>query len=201
MIGLLEQRENQLVVLPLEGVYYPRVGDLVIGLVEDVELYGWNVDIVSPYIAYLQGSSVLGRPVNSGEDLRRYLNVGDYVMAKVESFDRSSNPILTVKGKGLGRISKGTVVDVSPVRTPRLIGRNRSMVETLSSETGCEVVVGQNGRVWMNCSSKETEDLLVEMIYLIEREPYTKGLTEKVKSLIRDRLGVNVAGPEAKANP
>jgi len=104
------------------------------------------VDIVSPYKAYLQGSSLLGRPVNAGEDLRRYLNVGDYIMAKVDSFDRSSSPMLSVKGKGLGRISKGKVVDVSPVRTPRLIGRNRSMVETLSGETGCEVLVGQNGR-------------------------------------------------------
>lgn len=191
VIGLLETDGNVFNVIPLEGsYYYPKVNDVVIGLIEDVELYGWIVDIKAPYSAYLPASSLLNRPVTIGEDLRKYLNVGDYVIAKVEIFDRNLSPTLSVKGnKELGRISSGTVIDVPPVKVPRIIGKNKSMLEVLTSETGCNIIVGQNGRIWANCASKTAEDALIQSISIIERESHIKGLTDKIRSFLKEKLG------------
>jgi len=202
--GLFTIKEGNIFeVIPLEGPhYYPRVGDTVIGLIEDVEIYGWVVDIKSFYSAYLPALSLLGRTVTPGEDLRRYLTIGDYVLAKVETFDRTINPILTVKGKGLGRIASGTVIDISPVKVPRVIGKNKSMLEVLTSETGCEVIVGQNGRILIRCASSAQEDALTEAINVIQAESHTKGLTERIRKLLREKLGgsKNDASAETKAN-
>ncbi|BCS92058.1 Exosome complex component Rrp4 [Metallosphaera sp. J1] len=202
VIGVVEVKDSIFEVIPLEGShYYPRIGDTVIALVEDVELYGWTTDIKAPYSAYLPASSLLGRPANVGEDLRRYIDVGDYVIAKVESFDRTSDPVLSVKGKGLGRVSSGTVIDILPVKVPRVVGKGKSMLETLSTETGCDILVAQNGRVLANCPSKEKENILIMAIRTIERESHTKGLTDRIKKLIKESLGdKSVTSSEAQTN-
>ncbi|QIW23307.1 RNA-binding protein [Sulfolobus sp. S-194] len=188
--GLIEVKENLFEIVPLEGHrYIPKVGDTVIGLIEDIEIYGWVLDIKSPYSAYLPASSFLGRPVSPGEDLRRYLNLGDYVIAKIETYDRTINPILSIKGKGLGRVSSGIVIDIPPVKVPRVIGKNRSMLDTLTSETGCEILVAQNGRILANCATKMIEEVLVGAIQIIEKESHIKGLTEKIRKFLREKLG------------
>lgn len=190
VIGLFEPKGNVFEVIPLEGSkYFPKIGDTVIGLIEDIELYGWIVDIKSPYSAYLPAISLLGRPVNVGEDLRKYIDVGDYVIAKVENFDRTTSPTLSVKGKGMGRITTGNIIDVMPVKVPRVIGKGKSMLEVLTSETGCEILIGQNGRIWANCPSKDMEDILFFAIRTIERESHIKGLTDRIKSLIKEKKG------------
>ncbi|EZQ03876.1 MULTISPECIES: exosome complex RNA-binding protein Rrp4 [Acidianus] len=190
VVGIFEPKENRFEVIPLKGsFYYPKIGDTVIGLVEDIETYGWIVDIKAPYSAYLPGSSLLGRSVNIGEDIRKYIDVGDYVIAKVENFDRTIDPILSVKGKGLGRIIHGNIIDIMPVKIPRVIGKNKSMMEVLTTETGCEMLVAQNGRVWANCPSKEMEDILIFSIDKIEHESHIKGLTDRIKNFIQEKKG------------
>ena len=198
--GLLEVKGNAFEVIPLEGNrYFPKVGDTVIGLVEDIEIYGWILDIKAPYSAYLPALSVLGRPVTPGEDLRRYLNIGDYVVAKIETFDRTINPILSVKGKNLGRITNGVVIDIPPVKVPRVIGKNRSMLDMLTEETGCEIIVAQNGRILANCANKAVEEALITAIRIIERESHIKGLTEKIRKFLREKLGENKNDASSKA--
>ncbi|AEE93716.1 exosome complex RNA-binding protein Rrp4 [Acidianus hospitalis] len=199
VIGIVDPKDSTFEIIPLEGShYYPRVGDTVIGLIEDVELYGWIVDIKAPYSAYLPALSLLGRPVNIGEDLRKYLDIGDYVIARVESFDRTINPVLTVKGKGLGRLNNGKIIDIMPVKVPRVIGKNKSMYELLTSETGCEMIVAQNGRIWANCPSKDMEEVLFLSIKTIERESHIKGLTDRIKELIEKKKGeLNVTNSKA----
>lgn len=199
VIGLFEPKGNVFEVIPLEGSkYFPRIGDIVIGLVEDIELYGWIVDIKAPYSAYLPALSLLSRPVNPGEDLRRYIDVGDYVIAKVEVFDRTTNPILSVKGKGLGRVTSGNIIEIMPVKVPRVIGKGKSMLEVLTSETGCDILVGQNGRIWANCPSKDMEDILFLAIKTIERESHIKGLTDRIRNMIKEKKGeLNVTNSKA----
>ncbi len=194
--GFAEVKDGSLTVIPLKGSrYYPKIGDTVLGVVEDVELYGWSVDIKAPYSAYLPASSLLNRPVSPGEDLRRYLDVGDYVVAKVEVFDRTTNPILTVKGKDLGKVIEGSVISVHPVKIPRIIGKNRSMINAMSSLTGCSIDAYPNGMVLVKCPTKALEDLIKEAIRIIEAESHTKGLTEKVTNFISSKLGGgNVGG-------
>jgi exosome complex component RRP4 len=187
IVGLLEVKDNYFEIIPLEiTYYYPKIGDTVIGLIEDIEIYGWVVDIKAPYTAYLPAASMLGRPINPGEDLRRYLDKGDYIIAKIETFDRTTNPILSVKSKGLGRISSGTIIDILPIKVPRIIGKNKSMIEILTSETSCSITVAQNGRIWIECPSREKEELLLAAIKIIERESHIKGLTERIKKFLKE---------------
>jgi len=181
-------------IIPLEGAYIPRPGDIVIGLVEDIGLTHWEIDISSPYKGILTVQEALDKPFNPVTDsLKRYLDVGDYVVAKIIAFDRARDPLLTIKGKGLGRVTEGSIVEIKPSRVPRVIGKKGSMVNMLIKETGCEILVGQNGRILIKCPNKDIEEVLILSIKKIEAEAHTTGLTERVREFIRkerERRGV-----------
>jgi exosome complex component RRP4 len=189
-----EDSKVKISIIPLEGAYIPKVGDIVIGLVRDIGLTHWEVDIASPYKGILTVQEVLDRPFNPATDsLKKYLDVGDYIIAKIIAFDRARDPLLTIKGKGLGRVAEGSIVEIKPSRVPRVIGKKGSMVNMLMSETGCDIVVGQNGRILIKCPNKDLEEILVLALKKIEAEAHTTGLTERVREFIRqerERRGV-----------
>ncbi len=187
IVGLVEVQDNKIGIIPLEGAYIPRVGDTVIGLVTDLGLTYWIVDIRSPYSAYLPVGEALNKPFNPvSDDLRKYFNVGDYLVAKVIAFDRTKNPTLTVKGKGLGKIIRGRVIEIKPSRVPRVIGKKSSMLNMLKELTSCEIVVGANGRIWISGEDRDLEDIAVLAIEKIEREAHIPGLTDRVKAFIEE---------------
>ena len=204
VIGLVNiENENKLGLIPLEGTYVPKVNDLVIGIVTDIGITYWELDIKAPYPAILYASDMLNRPVNvAQENLADYLNIGDVVVAKVSVYDRTRNPILTVKGKGLGKVPKGVLVEVNPSRVPRIIGKKGSMINMLISESKCEIIVGQNGRIVINCPNPEMENIVVMAIRKIEREAHISGLTERVRQFILEekvKRGL-ISGTEYKLN-
>jgi len=183
--GMAEITNGTVSLIPFEGTYIPKPGDLVIGVVENFVVTHWQVDINSPYIGILHVSNLLGRPYNPAKDnLKEYLDIGDYIIAKVESFDRTKDPILNVQGKGLGRVVEGKIVEIKPSRVPRVIGKKKSMLNVIKGDTGCEIIVGANGRIWIKCPNKDLEDIVTLAIKLIEREAFATGLTEKVRVLI-----------------
>ncbi|ALU11820.1 RNA-binding protein [Ignicoccus islandicus DSM 13165] len=181
-------REDELNVIPLESTYVPKQGDLVIGLVRTYMISHWELDINSPYPGILHASNVLGRPFIPGKDeLKDYLDIGDYVLAKVESFNRLKDPVLTVRGdKKLGRITRGKIIEIEPSRIPKVVGRKGSMLNIIKGDTGCEVEVAANGRIWVSCPNEELEDIVTLAIKLIEKEAFTAKLAEKVRVLIAD---------------
>ena len=188
-IGLAELVANKLIVVPLKGCYIPRVDDFVIGRVVDIAMSGWIVDISSPYPALLPLSETpASRAMAARKDLTRIFNVGDLVMAEVIAFDRTRDPLLTVRGRGLGKVSSGLVVHISPAKIPRLIGRKGSMISLLKKATGCEIIVGQNGTVLVSGRQPKNEQIAAEAMYLIEREAHTRGLTDRVSELMNREL-------------
>ncbi len=204
VVGLAQVNEEskELSLIPLEGCYVPQVDDLVIGYVMDVGVTSWEVDIRAPFTATLYAVDFLGRPVNPArEDLGDYLAVGDTILAKVEVFERNRGPILTTKGKGLGKIVHGTVVEISPVKVARVIGRKGSMHQLLEGETGCEVIVARNGRILVRCPNKELEEIVIMAILKIEREAHIPGLTDRVKEfIIREKVKRGLIGGETKTD-
>lgn len=188
VIGLAELKDKIINVIPLRGCYIPSVGDVVIGKVIDITTTAWIVDIRSPWNAFLFVKDFLSKPLNViKEDIRNYLDIGELIIAKVTSFDRTKNPTLTTKEHGLGKIERGTVIEVDPTRVPRIIGKKGSMINMLKKETGCQIHVGQNGRVWISGKNREDEILVVEAIKKIESEAHTTGLTDRVYNLITKR--------------
>ena len=194
-IGIFEVDGNRVTVVPLKGGYFPRVGDLVGGRIVDVGLSGWTVDIRAPYEAMLPASETPGPRGPRRRDLSESFDVGDMVLSQVLAFDRTRDPLLTVKGPGLGKISTGRVVEISAAKIPRLIGRKGSMISMLKRETGCQITVGQNGVIMVWGKSPESERVAVEAIYMVEREAHTRGLTDRIREMIAKS---NVVGEVAR---
>jgi len=187
VVGLLElnTQEKSLKVIPLKGSYYPKVGDVVIGIVSDVGLTNWELDIRAPFPGTLYAVDYLGRAVNpSKENLKDFLDVGDVVVGKVEVFDRTRNPVISTKGKEFGKVVDGALVEINPVKVPRLIGKKGSMQSLIESETNCKLIIGNNGRVIVLCEDKQYEDIVVRAIRKIEVEAHISGLTDRVKEFI-----------------
>ena len=190
VVGIVKVVKGTINVVPLSGPYIPKVGDLVIGEIIDITASNYVVDIRAPHVAFLHASEASTRPINPHEeDLRKLYDVGDLIVAKVIAFDRAYNPSLTCRERGLGKITRGRVIAIPAVKVPRLIGRRRSMITMIKNETGCEIVVGQNGYIWVVGRTPEDEDLVAEAIRKVVEEAHVTGLTARVMKMLRERKG------------
>lgn len=188
-IGLADLVANKLIVVPLRGCYVPRVDDFVIGRVVDIAMSGWIVDVSAPYPALLPLSETpAAKGMAARKDLTKVFNIGDLVMAEVIAFDRTRDPLLTVRGRGLGKVISGRVVHISPAKIPRLIGRKGSMISMLKKMTGCDIIVGQNGTVLVSGRQPKNEQVAVSAMFMIEREAHTRGLTDRVSEMMNREL-------------
>lgn len=189
-IGLVEFQERRVFVVALKAFYVPRVEDIVIGGVTDVTIGGWIVDINSPYPALLRASDVMERSYRpQRNNLTSIFDIGDILIAKIVSYDRTRDPLLTVRESDLGKVTRGQIVEIVPSKIPRLIGKKGSMITTIKSETGCHIVIGQNGRVLVSGKTVENEQLAIMAIQKVEEESHTSGLTNRVAELLKERSG------------
>lgn len=185
-VGLVEYDERTVSVVALKAFYSPQVGDTVIGAVTDIMLGGWLLGIKSPYPAVLRASDVMERSYRPQKDeLSRIYNVGDLVIAKIVSFDRTRDPQLTVREPGLGKVTRGQVVEITPTKIPRVIGRKGSMITLIKNQTECKIFLGQNGVVLVNGKSWEDEQLAIKAIQKVASESHTSGLTDRVTEFLK----------------
>ena len=112
------------------------------------------------------------------------LSVGDLIIARIVSFDRTRDPMLTVQDKDLGKIPYGEFIKISPTRVPRLIGKRGSMIQTIEQATLTRVIIGQNGIVVVTGRDIDGLSLAVKAIKMVEEESHTNNLTQKVKTLL-----------------
>lgn len=185
-VGLVEYDERKVSVVALKAFYIPSVGDTVIGKVTDITIGGWILDINAPYPSLLRASEIMERSYSPQKDeLSAIFDVGDLVIAKIASYDRTRDPLLTVREPGLGKISRGQIIEVTPTKIPRIIGRKGSMISMIKSETGCHILIGQNGLVHITGKNPEDEQLAVMAIRKIETESHTSGLTDRVTEMLK----------------
>jgi exosome complex component RRP4 len=183
-VGLAEVVRNDVKVIPLSGAYIPRAEDMVVGKVVSVTGYGWEADINSCFVGYLPGQFVFGRDFSpSTHDLTARFNVGDLLLAKIEAFDRTRDPQLSIRGPGLGKIPHGEIVRISPMKVPRLIGRKGYMITMIAESTNSEIKVGQNGMVVID-GPEEGVAKALKAIQLIEQEAHMADLTTKVQQIL-----------------
>ncbi len=144
LIGLVSLRNKKIRVIPLKSKYVPKKGDVVIGKIDDVRFSMWDVDINSPYSGILPAFEVFGR---DKKELNKVYDVGDVLFLRVIDVDEVKKAKLGLKGRGLGKFKGGIIVDISPTKVPRLIGKKGSMINMIKNKTNCKIVVGQNGLV------------------------------------------------------
>jgi len=189
-IGLVDTDNKKVNVVALRAFYVPKVGDIVIGTVMEVGFNGWTIDIKAPYSALLRASDVLSRPFKpQNDELSAVLNNGDLIVAKIASYDRAHDPQLTVEEPGLGKITRGQILHVTPMKIPRVIGRKGSMISMIKQETGCQIILGLNGVILVTGKAPEDEEIAIEAIRKIEQESHTSGLTDRVTQLLKERKG------------
>jgi exosome complex component RRP4 len=185
-VGLVEYDDRTVSVVALRAFYSPQVGDTIIGMVTDITLGGWIFEINAPYPALLRASDVMERSYRPQKDeLSHIYNVGDLVIAKIVSFDRTRDPLLTVREPGLGKVTRGQVVEITPTKIPRIIGRKGSMITLIKNQTDCKILLGQNGVVLINGKSWEDEQLAMRAIRKVESESHTSGLTDRVTEFLK----------------
>jgi len=174
-VGLAEVGRDGVKLNPLTGPYLPRAEDEVIGKV---------VDINSCFDGFLPASFVFGREFSpSTHDLSSKFKVGDIIGARIESFERSRDPQLSIRGHGYGRIDSGEIIKISPTKVPRLIGRRGAMINMISEKTGCDIRVGQNGVVVVN-GPPEGIVRTAMAVKMVEEEAHAADLISKVEAYL-----------------
>ncbi|MES2155888.1 MAG: exosome complex RNA-binding protein Rrp4 [bacterium] len=182
--GLLSSLGEKVTVLPMSGCYEPRPGDLVVGIVREANPGNWILDIRAPWLAPMHVSEVPWR-VDFGETTS-YLKSGDAVLCKILFVDEQKKVQVTLKDRNLSKLEGGEIIEVSPVKVARVIGKNGAMLNLLKEYVECWLFVGQNGRIWLNGEPKEIL-LAKQVIQTIADQAHLPGLTEKVKALLESK--------------
>lgn len=182
IMGLARVKEHLISVVPLSGAYIPLAGDGVIGVVSNVQISSWMVDINSPYMGFLPLSEGTEEFIDlTRSDITDYYDVGDVVYSRVNRVTKRKDIQLTMKDRMCRKLRGGNMIRITPAKVPRLIGRSGSMIEMIKRKTGCYIIVGQNGLVWIK---GEKEILAAEAVLTVERESHTEGLTDKIEKML-----------------
>jgi exosome complex component RRP4 len=169
VIGMLDSEGRY---IPLENRYRPTVGDIVVGIITDVRHAGYEVDLNLP-----EGGFIPTR------DMRINLQLGDFVICKVKMV----NEVGDVDLGEVRRLPKGKIVEFPSAKVPRLIGRKSSMLMLLKDYAGGDIMVGNNGMVWI--SEKSDMPLVLKAIKVIEKKAHKSGLTEEISSMLKAERG------------
>lgn len=184
-LGLTSVKGHVVKVIPLAGRYIPRRGDAVIGKITGSAKFGWTVNIRCPFDADLP----IAEASHNYLDTRRYpmskfYVAGDFVFANVLDVSEKKYVRLSVKERPYRKLHEGIVIEVSPTKIPRIIGKQGSMIKMLKEGSGCDILVGQNGLVWINNDDPKKQMLIVNAIKKIETDSHKSGLTEKIKKML-----------------
>ncbi len=184
--GLAEESNKLVKIIPLSGVYQPRRGNVVIGVVENVTFNGWVINIDSAQGAFLPLSEY-PRYVNKDE-VGDVMGIGDMIVAKIFSINQRGID-LSMRNKGLGKFERGIIIKINPNKVPRVIGKEGSMISLIKDETNCRITVGQNGLIWIDGDKIEDEIFAKRAINFIAEKSFVSGLTEEVKKWFESEKG------------
>ncbi|MFC1769148.1 exosome complex RNA-binding protein Rrp4 [Nanoarchaeota archaeon] len=190
-LGLVSIDGRAIKLIPLSGRYLPKKGDTIICKVFDVTLNGWRMETNSAYQAMLSLKEATSEFIARGADLRKYYDIGDYVVCKVSNVTSQMLVDVMMKGPGLKRLKGGRIIEVNTHKVPRIIGKHGSMISMIKQATGCWITVGQNGLVSIQ-GEPDAELLAVKTVRMIESESHLAGLTNKVKDFLEKATGKKI---------
>lgn len=193
VIGLYDRSEGkEIKVIALRGKYYPKIGDRVVGIITKDSIFSWSVNINSYVEAILPFSlAVKKKSKEFMVNLSKLLTVNDVIYAEIVSYNKFSPPILSLKGKGLGKITSGYMLSITSGKVPRLIGKKHSMIKMLKEMLGINIIVGKNGLIVALTEDFEKVKILEEVVNKIELEAHVPGLTDRIKNLLESKLSKN----------
>ncbi len=164
VLGYFDDERKSLI--PLEGLWQPRSGDNVIGVVEEDKGTMYLINLKAPY-----------RGLALSKFMEVELSPGDMVTATVKQLEKGGTVMLLRPTP----LNGGKIMAVSPSRIPRIIGKGNSMLKQITDSTKTTIVIGLNGIIWLKGGKI---DLATAAILKIVDEAHTSGLTERVKELL-----------------
>ena len=187
-IGISEIYDDSVRVIPLTGKYIPKINDLVIGKVISHTSLSWELDINSCYVGFLPAQDVFGRDFSAhADELTSKLKSGDLVAARIANFDRTRDPLVTISDRDLGKIDSGDLVEISPSKVPRLIGKRGTMIQAIEMATNAAITIGQNGWVVVSCETPEGLLKAKKAIQMVDEKAHVANLTDQVKEMLESR--------------
>ncbi|MCV0411196.1 exosome complex RNA-binding protein Rrp4 [Nitrosopumilus sp.] len=184
-IGISEIYDDSVKVIPLTGKYIPKINDLVIGKVISHTSLSWELDINSCYVGFLPAQDVFGRDFSAhADELASKLKSGDLVAARIANFDRTRDPLVTISDRDLGKIDTGILIQISPSKVPRLIGKRGTMIQMIEMATDAAITIGQNGWVVVSCESPEGLLKAKKAIEMVNEKAHVANLTDQVKEML-----------------
>lgn len=183
-LGMVSVDGKVIKLISLSGAYSPKLKDRVVAKVIDVLMTGWRVDMNCPYSAVLTLKDATSDFIQRGADLTQYYALGDYIVCQIVNITSQKLIDVSMKGPGLQKLRGGRIISLSPQKVPRVIGKDGSMVSMIKEATGCDIVVGQNGIIWLS-GEPQGEVLAVKAIKKIEEDAHMSGLTDKISALLK----------------
>jgi len=164
VVGMFDEQQSKF--MPIKASYLPSLRDSVIGMIEEEKPIGYGVNLFSPYHGLL-----------SSKSLRTTFNVGDIILAEVFEISEVKDIWLSRPMKLVG----GEIIDVSPTKISRVIGKHSSMLNVLKAGTGSNILVGKNGLIWIKGGDVPKA---IDAIQKIVREAHTSGLTDRIMNYL-----------------
>lgn len=171
--------------------YIARTGDLIIGQVRGasfetfhLHINGYSPQGILSHFAF-EGASKKTRP---------QLKTGDVVYARVAAAQKNMEIELTCinpntgKADGLGPLNDGMLFDVSLEFADRLLKKQLApMLDELGAKIpgGFEIVVGKNGKVWVDCGNAGPRGIVA--IGRVLQQADESGLQEKEQKKLVNR--------------
>ena len=191
-VGLIHFEGKLIKLIALSGRYIPRRDDVIIGRIKEILINGWLVDTESAYPAMLNVRDAVTEYVAKGSDLTRFFDFNDYIVCKIINVTPQMLVDVTTKGPGLKKLIGGRIIKVNPNKVPRIIGKKGSMLNMIKQATGCNIIVGQNGVIWIKSTDPKMELIAVNTIKTIEEESHVPGLTEKIHAYLEKETGKKI---------
>ncbi|MEM0140100.1 MAG: exosome complex RNA-binding protein Rrp4 [Ferroplasma sp.] len=186
--GVIQEGEKFVDVAAFNSPYLPRTNDKVIGKIIEIGPTMWTVDINSPYYSLMHMNDTPWH-VSSG-NLEKYLNVGDYIYAKISQSNEIKESWLSLRDTGLRKLETGRIISVKPPKVPRVIGKSGNMISLIKNATDTKIIVGQNGFIWVD-GELENIGHAIEAIRMVEKEAHTIGLTDRMEEYLKKFKGEN----------
>lgn len=168
ILGLYEKDKKTIV--PLEGIWNPRVGDEIVGIITSLKNVVYDVDL-----AYFGKSILIGSKYD-----RHVHKAGDVIQAVVKDIENRKTIILS----GERVLYGGTILTIKPTKVPRVIGKSNTMIQQICDLTKSNIIVGKNGIVWIKGGNIS---LATTAIRQIENEAHVSGLTERIKKMLEEK--------------
>ncbi len=180
--GILKKSDYKLTVIPFTQSYKPRRGDKIIGKIKEFNYPFFVIEIEAPNPGYLYLSGIPTYNITQ-EQLMKIYKPGLWLYSEVSEV--SDRVKLSMKSREVKVLKGGRIAYIYPSKVPRVVGKGGSMIKLIQNKTNCQVLIGQNGIIWINGDKTE---LVIRIIQKIDKEAHISGLTDRVTKLIDEEL-------------